>query len=176
MKICKACGAAKQLDEYYANPSGRDGTRPECKDCTRARRKRWYLENREREIQRVLAWQVEHPEMVRARMDAFRAAGKKKVSDRKSRLKRKYGLTLEGFDALLESQGGGCAICGRPDVDNVDHDHATGRVRGILCFKCNVAIGLIDEDSDRARAAGEYLDRDDEMAEVARGRAVALAG
>ena len=107
-------------------------------------------------------------------MDAFRAAGKKKVSDRKSHLKRKYGLTLEEFDELLASQGGGCAICGKPDADNVDHDHATGRVRGILCWNCNIAIGQLEDDSDRARAVAEYLDADDELAEVVRSRAVAL--
>ena len=82
-------------------------------------------------------------------MDAFQAAGKKKASDRKSHLKRKYGLTLEAFDELLASQGGGCAICGKPDADNVDHDHATGRVRGILCWNCNIAIGQFEDDDDR---------------------------
>jgi hypothetical protein len=124
----------------------------------------------------VLAWQADHPDMVRARMDAFRAAGKKKVSDRKSHLKRKYGLTLEGFEELLASQGGGCAICGKPDVDNVDHDHRTGQVRGILCWNCNVAIGQFEDDVDRVMAAAAYLARDDELAELARGRLVALAG
>lgn len=108
-------------------------------------------------------------------MDRFRASGKKKVSDRKSHLKRKYGLTLEDFDALLASQGGGCAICGKLDVDHVDHDHRTGRVRGILCFRCNVAIGQMDDDCDRLIAAMAYLDRDDELTALARERGLALA-
>jgi hypothetical protein len=168
------CGATKALTDFYANPSGRNGKRPECKDCTRARRKRWYAENREREIQRVLAWQRENPEMLAARMEEFRAAGKKKVSDRKSHLKRKYGLTPEGFDALLEAQCGRCAICGREPVDHVDHDHTTGHVRGILCFQCNVAIGLLEDDPERLIAVTIYLDRDDELAAVARERTVAL--
>ena len=176
MKTCKCCGESKHVAEYYGNPSGRDGTRPECKNCTRASRKRWYRENREREIARVLAWQSDHPEMVRARMDAFRAAGKKKVSDRKSHLKRKYGLTLEGFEALLASQGGGCAICGKADADNVDHDHETGQVRGILCWNCNIAIGQFEDDADRVVAAAAYLDRDDELSGLARTRVVALTG
>jgi hypothetical protein len=145
-------------------------------DCTKARRKIWYIANRKREIERVLAWQGNHPDMVRARMDAFRAAGKKKVSDRTSHLKRKYGLTLEGFDALLASQGGGCAICGKPDVDNVDHDHRTGQVRGILCWNCNIALGQLEDDPNRARAVAEYLEVDNELVVLARSRAVALAG
>ena len=91
-------------------------------------------------------------------------------------MKRKYGLTLEAFDELLASQGGGCAICGRPDADNVDHDHTTGRVRGILCFNCNIAIGQVEDDEDRLAAAMAYVARDDELAEVARARVVALTG
>jgi hypothetical protein len=102
--------------------------------------------------------------------------GKKKVADRKSHLKRKYGLTLEGFDALLVSQGGRCAICGKADADNVDHDHATGAVRGILCWNCNIAIGQFEDDIDRVCAAAAYLSRDEELAELARSRVVALSG
>ena len=154
MKTCKYCGAIKSIADFYANPAGRDGTRPECKDCTRARRKCWYRENREREIERVSRRHRDHPEMLRARMDAFTSAGKKKASDRKSCLKRKYGLTLEASDAR--------AICGIPDAHHVDHDHRTGQVRGILCFRCNVAIGLLDDDELA------------ELAELARPRAVAL--
>jgi hypothetical protein len=104
-----------------------------------------------------------------------RAAGKKKVSDRKSHLKRNYGLTLEAFDALLAAQGGGCAICGRTDADNVDHHHETGRVRGILCFPCNVAVGLLHDNADRARSAAIYLERADELNDVVLARAVALS-
>ena len=163
------------FDDYYGNPSGRDGTRPECKQCTREQRRAWYRENRERELVRVRDWQVANPERVRATMDRFVAAGKRTLSNRKSHLKRKYGLTLEGFDELLASQGDGCAICGKPDPDNVDHDHETGRVRGILCWNCNIAIGQLEDDADRARAVAEYLDRHDELAGVARDRLVALS-
>jgi hypothetical protein len=106
----------------------------------------------------------------------YAESGKKKIADRKSHLKRNYGLTLEDFEALLASQGGGCAICGKPDVDHVDHDHVTGRVRGILCFRCNVALGQLDDDEDRARAAANYLTRDHELDLVIRARAVALSG
>ena len=168
MKTCKGCGQTKAPEEFYGNPSGRGGTRPECKECTRARRKAWYAENRNREIDRVRVWQLENPEKVHATMERFVGAGKRKLSNRKSHLKRKYGLTLEEFDELLASQGGGCAICGRPDADNVDHDHDTGRVRGILCFKCNVAVGQMDDDGDRLIAAAAYLARYDELTPLAR--------
>ena len=167
----------KPLDEFYANRSRRDGTRPECKDCTKARRKRWYAEN-PRARDRARARVAERPS---ARWCApawtrVRAAGKKKVSDRKSHLKRKYGLTLEGFEQLLASQGGGCAICGKPDVDNVDHDHATGQVRGILCWNCNIAIGQLEDDVDRALRGSRVPRSTTNSLTSPRSRVVALAG
>jgi len=66
---------------------------------------------------------------------------RRKALARKNALKRRYGITPEQYDLMLERQGGGCAICGRLPKPGrrlaVDHDHATKRVRGLLCFQCN---------------------------------------
>jgi hypothetical protein len=154
----------------------RDGYRSDCKRCNLAARRAKYIEDPRKHIERVQRWQRANPERYRAKLQDYADSGKKKVSDRKSHLKRKYGLTLEAFDELLASQGGGCAICGRTDADNVDHDHTSGRVRGILCFNCNITIGQAQDDEDRLAGAMAYLAQDDLLAEVARSRAVALAG
>lgn len=86
-------------------------------------------------------------------------------------LMRKYGLTVEGFYGLMAIQEGACAICqvtmtlasdgGRIAADSacVDHDHNTGRVRGILCSKCNLAIGKFADSPSRLRRAADYLER-----------------
>lgn len=175
MKRCRICGLTKPRSDFYSNKGGRDGLRPECKACNLARRKAKYAENPRPYIERTRKWQRENPERVREYMAQFNASGKRKQSNRKSHLKRKYGLTLEEYDALLAAQGGGCAICGNPGADNVDHDHVTGRVRGILCFTCNVAIGLVGEDEERLVGALRYVARDDELASLARERVVALS-
>lgn len=63
--------------------------------------------------------------------------------NRKSEIKREYGLTLDEWDFLNFIHHGKCAICSQPDVRalSVDHDHQTGKVRGMLCSKCNLIIG-----------------------------------
>ncbi len=75
---------------------------------------------------------------------------------------RKYGITIEQYDELLASQGGCCAICGReprPDISlHLDHDHESGQLRGILCFRCNNALGDFDDDLTLLRGAIRYLE------------------
>jgi len=176
VKTCTQCGEEKPLDDFYAEKKGRDGRRPECKTCNLANRAAKYRENPRPAIERALRWKRDNPERYRATQREYVESGKKSVSSRKSHLKRKYGLTLEAFDALLASQGGGCAVCGRADADNVDHDHITGRVRGILCFNCNVAIGHVAEDEDRLVALMTYLAHDDELTALVRERGLALSG
>jgi hypothetical protein len=105
--------------------------------------------------------EIENPEREAERQAAYRASGAKKISDRKSHLKRTFGITLDDYDRLLAAQGGGCAICGRPPREDialhVDHDHATGKVRGILCFKHNNALGDFDDDAELLQRALAYL-------------------
>jgi hypothetical protein len=96
-------------------------------------------------------WAVEHPE----RMHAYA---------RKYHLRKKFGITPEEYDGMLETQGGSCAICGTTDPKpnkcfSVDHDHETGEVRGLLCLSCNTSMGLVGDDPDLLRKAIAYLER-----------------
>jgi hypothetical protein len=74
-----------------------------------------------------------------------------------------HGLSPADFDAMMQRQQGGCAICHLPfgkahrDQSCIDHDHATGRVRGLLCHACNKGIGLLGDDEQRLTAAARYL-------------------
>ena len=76
----------------------------------------------------------------------------------------KYGITRSAFESMLLGQGGVCAICKTDKWGDrrpaIDHDHRTGEIRGILCFRCNLALGLLDDEPGRVMAAFEYLQRD----------------
>ena len=79
---------------------------------------------------------------------------------------RRYGITREWYDKTLALQGGGCAICHTKEVGrkghthlHVDHDHATGIVRGLLCDRCNKGLGYFKDNESSLASAAEYLEK-----------------
>jgi hypothetical protein len=79
-------------------------------------------------------------------------------------IRRVYGITYAEYEAMLEAQGGGCAICGQtPEQEGrrlpIDHCHTTNKVRGVLCTKCNQALGMMDDDTNRLAKAIQYLQK-----------------
>ncbi len=110
-----------------------------------------YLKNRERYLENARAWRLANP-------SRYREIG------RSGALRRKYGLSLEEYESLLREQRGGCAICGAIPAElgrslAVDHCHETGKVRGLLCDKCNTALGLFSHCIESLNFALEYLRR-----------------
>ncbi len=80
----------------------------------------------------------------------------------RKKIVRRYGLSLDEYDAMLTCQQGRCAICHAQPSDihlAVDHDHSSGRVRGLLCSDCNLGIGLFRDQASLLVAAAEYLTR-----------------
>jgi hypothetical protein len=85
-----------------------------------------------------------------------------KVQRANALIKRKYGITLSDYDKMLEKQNGQCAICGTRKVPNcgrfvVDHDHSSGKIRGLLCSNCNTGLGLLGDDPQTLESALTYL-------------------
>jgi len=89
---------------------------------------------------------------------------KTKEINRRSRIKTKYGIDEEAYNDLLLKQNNACALCGSTDVRRkgnnrliIDHNHATGEVRGLLCHPCNRILGMIKDSKEWALNAVEYL-------------------
>lgn len=105
--------------------------------------------------------------------DKHAAAGKPyftlphmKAAARKSRLKMAFGITPEQYDEMLVSQNNVCAICNQPSPNknplSVDHNHTTGKVRGLLCIVCNTFLSRVDADAETLNRAIIYKRKDDE--------------
>lgn len=86
-----------------------------------------------------------------------------KISPLDSRLRYKYGVTLGEYSIKLEDQNGKCAICKRYPEEGkrleVDHNHITNQIRGLLCNPCNLGIGRLEDDPTLLRSAIAYLER-----------------
>lgn len=153
MKICTKCKVGKSTDEYYQHKRSKDGLQSQCKQCAKDTATQWAKDN---------------PERNRAK---HRAASKRwvRANPEKRRciqLRAKYGISLEEYNDILTAQGHVCAICSRSDTGDkwtrnlaVDHDHTTGKVRGLLCSPCNRALGLFTDDIDALQRAIDYLRR-----------------
>lgn len=126
MKKCTKCFIEKELVEYHKHcrrPSGLDS---QCKEC----RNSYHREN-------MRARRLETPEWNR--------------TARKTRLDKKYGMTIDDYDKMFKDQGGICLICRSPPSRKrlaIDHCHKTNKVRGLLCSNCNMGLGLL-KDSPR---------------------------
>ena len=82
--------------------------------------------------------------------------------NRSSNLRRRFGMTDQDYKKMLDSQDGACAICGTKEPGTtgafaIDHDHKTGKVRGLLCRSCNVGIGNLRDQPELLLAAARYL-------------------
>lgn len=80
------------------------------------------------------------------------------IEGRAGHLKRSYGITEAERDEMITSQAGVCCICLKAPAVHVDHCHGTGKVRGVLCFNCNSALGKLNDDMDVMRRAIAYLE------------------
>ena len=114
---------------------------------------------KEKDAEYSRRYRARHPDRVRATNQRWRAADPENAAQvqRKSKLKAKFGLTLEEFNQRIADQGGLCCICYLKPATHVDHCHTTGKVRGILCNNCNRGIGLLGDSAATAHSATKHL-------------------
>jgi hypothetical protein len=134
-KACRGCNEIKALGDFHRRSAAKDGRQGRCKVCATAT---------------VIQWQRDNPE-------------RHYEKQRRHDLKRLYGITPSDRATMLESQAGACAICRVPESSDaplyVDHCHDSGRVRGLLCYLCNIGIGRFKDDVALLARAATYLDR-----------------
>jgi hypothetical protein len=127
--------------------------------------RRYKLANRQKINAKARLYRQNHPERHRSAVKKWKAKNplRTKQYHKKSYLKtyhqRTYGISRDEFEQMLISQTGLCKICGRElGIPCLDHDHFTGKVRGILCLRCNQGLGHFDDSPLLLRKAIEYLE------------------
>lgn len=132
-RVCSRCGIEKGLEAFKSTRY----VRSRCSDCYIQQYTNW---NR---------WQKQHPDYVKNK-----------------ELKRKYKFSIVEYKVLLEKQNGVCAICCKAETRkfkgtivelSVDHCHKTGKVRGLLCTRCNRTLGMFKDSIGLFESAIEYL-------------------
>lgn len=166
VKRCCACRQVLPVACFSKNASSRDGLQIRCKDCKRRQAAEYRERNRELLRRRQIKWRLDNPDKV-LESERKRDPATRSQHAKKNRLKQKYGLTPEQFEAMARAQHFLCAICRQSPCDipggrgllHVDHDHETGRVRGLLCVNCNVGLGYFFDTPALLREAAAYLER-----------------
>lgn len=140
MKNCELCGInfnPKRITMKYCS-----------KVCST---KHYYLKNKDKQKETAYMWRKKNPH-------------KNRRIDKNTKLKRSYGITLDDYESLSKHQNDKCAICNKEEVGKrlaVDHCHATGKIRGLLCQKCNRALGMFQDDTKIIKNAINYLKGND---------------
>lgn len=158
-RLCSACKTRKPSEEFGLLTTSKDGRSNRCKECTR-------------ESSTICRYSDVELSRAKDRAKAHKRYWKDPVGRAaeisKTRLKYRYGICNEVRLILFESQGGRCAIC-RKEITipegkrsnseaHIDHDHATGAIRGLLCVHCNHGLGKFQDNLDILRSAIQYLE------------------
>lgn len=141
-KICSVCLSRLSTDKFYASKGGKYGVTSRCKKCSAELSKKRYDDG--------------------ARQTCNTPKEIRRIQQASARLKRQHGFDLNEYHNKLASQGGGCAICGKPPGKrrlHADHNHATKENRGLLCENCNRGIGCAKENVEVLRASIAYIGR-----------------
>ena len=131
--------------------------RAENPEKARERGRKWYAENREQVNARSRQRRAENPGSKRTERQK-EARRKRPEIAKKYHWKATYGITPQQFDELYSRQGDVCAICRKiPPVRAIDHDHASGAIRGVLCSPCNTGLGCFKDAPETLERAATYL-------------------
>ena len=162
-KVCITCKKEKSLDSFNKNKSMIDGLHYTCRTCSSILKKKNYKKHKEKICAKGKLYYKNNREKALQKAREYNKSHKQSI--RGYHLKHYYNITLEQYDVMFEIQNGVCVICGPPELMrrlSVDHCHETGKIRGLLCQRCNRAIGLMEDNVQNLHNAIKYLDKKDE--------------
>lgn len=168
LKACSKCNRPLPINQFYCRRTTGKPL-PACKKCTleqkrkyrasnqgkkarQVERKKYRTKNRARLCAKARAYRKAHPDKAKKRNKPYNP-----VVNRLAQVKARYGLDPKEYQDLVTRHNNQCAICGSDDRLVVDHCHDTGKVRGLLCAKCNSGLGFLGDDLESLLKAVAYL-------------------
>lgn len=165
-KICTECKIEKPTSDFYSRKT-KSGVKPrsKCKRCSNINTVdcRQNLEAAQKHNQSSLRYYLQHKKKISERVKVWRRTSEGRFHTKKQNLK-KYGLSVKQYRLMACEQDYKCMICGIHQDEmltdlSVDHNHKTGKLRGLLCKSCNWGIGHFLDDADLLRKAANYLEK-----------------
>jgi hypothetical protein len=161
MKRCSQCKKVLDLNCFYNDIRANDKLSSVCKQCHNLNNKKSKLKHRKRVQKVALIYSRSHTKEKREYYSNHKNDWKN------NRLINQFGITLENYNDLLKKQNYLCLICNKPETEvepgkspktlAVDHNHETGKIRGLLCGKCNKGIGMFEDNTNLLQSAINYL-------------------
>lgn len=148
MKKCAKCEIEKSTKtDFYGHSLTKDGFHNYCKDCLSLYQEEFLSKNKQK---------IKERDKKRKRIYNAKPEVKERLKEKNL---KQYGLSLDSYEEMLKKQDFKCKICNKQNksVLAVDHDHKTGRIRGLLCFSCNVILGNAKDDEKILLKSIEYL-------------------
>lgn len=180
-KICIKCHIKKEESEFYTSKKGKLGLQSRCKKCSSYYGKIWRLKHKERLAKKLKIYREKNKKRIAKQRIKYREQNKEKIDKYNHKhylryknrkrilyLRTRYNLSLNEYQKLLKKQNGVCAICKEKEISifkgtirmlAVDHDHRTGKVRGLLCGHCNHGLGNFKDNIKLFKNAIKYLNR-----------------
>lgn len=154
-RTCCICKTEKKITEFSKDKHDPTGYTYSCKVCRREKSKKWYKENPDK-VRKLIDDTKDYRKQYYSRPDV-------KLRHRLTRVKREFGLEPEEYLKMFEEQNHKCFICGNEETSvknknlSVDHCHKTGKIRALLCNRCNTGIGQFEDNPELLLKAFNYL-------------------
>ncbi len=175
IRVCKKCNFSKEIAYFRKSKNCKNGYSHTCLECSRALQRAWSKNHfislkksklkynkSTKGIEKNKQYYLDNKQEIDAKHADYYNKYKDKI--KYANLKKKYNISKEDLDTLYTRCGASCSICKLPEKENqggkalhVDHDHKTGKVRGLLCNNCNLGIGYLKDDVKILESAIEYL-------------------
>lgn len=165
IKRCPKCKKELLVGEFSGDRARKDGLCPVCRVCVSRQQKVYQKTERGRRVRQEYCRR--NRERISRYAKEYRRKNRDKIARRgkewhkKTWFWRKYGVTSEAHEQMYLDQNRCCALCGEPvpyDKIVTDHDHKTNKIRGLLCQRCNLGLGVFGDTLEGFRRATQYLE------------------